>query len=123
MKRRHRAANTNPILGILEPQEPVSTSELQELRGHRLEVARRCAAALYRAGASQVWLFGWLVEGNIGRRSDVDLAVEGIRPPALQRARRRIREHESVKVDVFALETAPPGFRIEIARTRLLLVR
>lgn len=68
-----------------------------------------------RHGAERVVLFGSLAWGGFHARSDVDLAVEGVDGPELDRAAADVeRLLPGVVVELFALEDLPASFRRRI---------
>jgi predicted nucleotidyltransferase len=99
-----------------------TANEKKEFYEERIEIARRCAVELYAKGAKRVWLFGSLADCSyLDHLTDIDIAVEGLKPPVLDRVRRTIIAREKTKIDVVCLETANPGFRNGILRKRVLL--
>ena len=77
------------------------------------EVARECAHRLVQEfGASKVYLFGSLVEGNLVHdRSDIDLAVEGLEGKLYWKALSALWAllPEGVELDLVPLERAWPS--------------
>lgn len=99
-----------------------SYDEKKKCYDEKIEIAQRCAMILYSKGAKRVWLFGSLAVGDyIDRLSDIDIAVEGLRQPVLDRIRRSVIAQERTKIDIVCLETVNPGFRNEILKKRVLL--
>lgn len=68
------------------------------------------AAARLRAecGATEVWLFGSLVEGGFDETSDCDLAVRGVTSHALLHAFGVVSRELPVPCDVVPMERARP---------------
>lgn len=93
----------------LSPGEPWADSVL------------RASAILYEAGATAVWLFGSRAREAADRRSDYDLAVEGLKAgcAALDHAARELRG----RVDIVPMEAANPSLRWGIARSRVFVPR
>jgi predicted nucleotidyltransferase/SAM-dependent methyltransferase len=92
--------------------------------GERMALAQQAAALLYARGATRVWLFGSLAKGRVqDKRSDIDLAVEGlperVRDVALGELRGRFRS----RIDVIGIESTPAGLRSSVFRNRHLLPR
>jgi predicted nucleotidyltransferase len=88
------------------------------------ETLRRAAEALYNEGAKRVWLFGARANSHpADSRSDLDLAIEGVRPERLPAIARLIGQMVGMKVDLIDMQTAPSLIRPHILRTRKLLAR
>jgi SAM-dependent methyltransferase len=82
----------------------------------------RASAILYDAGATAVWLFGSRArEKPVDRRSDYDLAVEGLKAGsiALDRATHELRG----RVDIVPMEAANATLRWGIVRSRIFVPR
>lgn len=63
------------------------------------------AGELLRAGAKEVWLHGSLVCGGFHAHSDIDLAVSGLAPTALDAIRARAAElSPGIGVDIILLD-------------------
>jgi uncharacterized protein len=77
----------------------------------RLPAAR---AALDRAGAKEVWLFGSLATGAVRETSDVDLAASGLPPEHFFDALAELMELFVAPVDLVRLEDAPDSLRRRI---------
>src|SRR5713226_7622965 len=89
----------------------------------RLDAARRAASVLYGYGARRVWAFGSLTKPRPpDRRSDVDLAVEGLPPHLQHQATRKASMLVGTRVDVLAMETTPAHLRWAIMRDRVMLL-
>jgi predicted nucleotidyltransferase len=92
------------------------------LSDERVALADRAATMLHGAGAQRVWLFGSLARRRPqDPRSDIDLAVEGMDPERVRRFASGLGAALRCRVDVVAIETAPPNLRAAIARTGLLM--
>jgi predicted nucleotidyltransferase len=90
----------------------------------RMALAQQAAALLYSRGARRVWLFGSLAKGNLqDKRSDIDLAVEGLPTAVRDGAVAELRGRYRSRIDLLAIETTPPGLRASVVRTRVLLPR
>ncbi len=88
------------------------------------DLVQRAAARLYTEGARRVWLFGARASNHIAdARSDLDLAVEGIRSDRLPSLARVLGQMTGVEVDLVDMQTAPPRLRPHVLRTRVLLPR
>ena len=74
----------------------------------RLPEAR---AALERAGATEIWLFGSLASGAVRETSDVDLATNGLRRERFFDALAELMELFAGPVDLVRLEDAPESLR------------
>ncbi len=90
----------------------------------RMALAQDAAALLYARGAGRVWLFGSLAKGTTqDKRSDIDLAVEGL-PPALRDAAvGELRARFRSRIDLLPMETIAPGLRASVFHNRILLPR
>jgi predicted nucleotidyltransferase len=71
-----------------------------------LEAAQRIGV---RTSASRVLLFGSLARGSFGSHSDIDLAVEGLRPGELVDALAAAESGCPFRVDVLPLDSARPA--------------
>ncbi len=72
-------------------------------------------------GATDVILFGSMVEGDVHAGSDVDLAVRGIPPTRYFEALARASEMMGCDVDLVELDTARPSLRARIDETGVVL--
>jgi 2-polyprenyl-3-methyl-5-hydroxy-6-metoxy-1,4-benzoquinol methylase/predicted nucleotidyltransferase len=87
-------------------------------------IAGRGAQALYRLGASRVWICGSIARsGRWDERSDVDFAVEGLPSHRLAEAHGLLTRLTARKVNVVPLEDAPAGLRAAIVACRILVDR
>jgi 2-polyprenyl-3-methyl-5-hydroxy-6-metoxy-1,4-benzoquinol methylase len=94
------------------------------LQDRRVRQAAEAVALLYHAGAHRVWLFGSIARGEVkDRRSDLDLAVEGLRDEQVQRLRLHLRATLRCKVDVVGMERALPQLREGILKCRVPISR
>jgi len=119
-----RRITLTPKSRIVFPTRLTKNREVEDLYEKKLGTAKWCAKVLYANGAKRVWLFGSLAKGaDIHQLTDIDIAVEGLKKPALDRTRRIIRSKVKSKVDIVILETANPGFRNSIMKSRILLSR
>jgi predicted nucleotidyltransferase len=94
-------------------------SEMLARRERALQVAREAGRILREIfGASHVFLFGSLAtESWFHIRSDVDLAVEGLRPEDYWRADCRLESiGDGLEIDLVDMRTAPPGLKQAIHR-------
>ena len=90
----------------------------------RMARAQEAAALLYARGAGRVWLFGSLAKGRTqDKRSDIDLAVEGLPETLREAAVDELRDRFRSRIDLIAIETSRPGLRASVVRNRLLLPR
>ena len=90
----------------------------------RMEIARRAAALLYQRGASRVWVFGSLGRGEPqDRRSDLDLAVEGLPPARLHEAARDVAHLVGFHSDVLDSQALEPNIRAGFMLSRQLMAR
>jgi predicted nucleotidyltransferase len=88
----------------------------------RIALAQDVAAVLYNAGAHRVWLFGSLGRGQRqDRRSDIDLAVEGLRASNHSGAVALARHIARGRVDVVPLDATAPSLRAMILKDRILI--
>jgi len=78
---------------------------------------------LYALGAERVWLFGSLAHGDVHERSDIDLAVEGLRPGTFFDAYADLLDAAEARVDLVDLSTAPPSLREHILASGRALSR
>lgn len=86
-----------------------------------LESADHAAKLLYARGARRVWAFGSLGEGHaLDIHSDVDLAVEGLAPDAIEHALAELRATSPCKVDIVAMEETDAQLRWFVARGRMI---
>lgn len=84
--------------------------------------AREVADVLRREfGATEVILFGSLVEGDVHACSDVDLAVRGLPPGRYFEALARAADLLGCDVDLVDLESARPSLRSRIDETGVVL--
>lgn len=74
-------------------------------------------------GATEVILFGSLVEGDPHAGSDVDLAVRGIPPDRYFEALARAADMLGCDVDLVELESARPSLRSRIDETGVALAQ
>lgn len=83
---------------------------------HARTVAREAARILREEfGAERVRLFGSLVRGTFGTRSDIDLAVEGLPERDLLRAQGRLLGlSPGLAIDLVDVRTARPALRRSI---------
>ena len=72
------------------------------------EPLKRAVAALKAAGAREVYVFGSAARGDLGERSDVDLAVCGLPPRAFFRAMAEAALALGRDVDLVDLDLANP---------------
>jgi len=97
-------------------------TEMREMLARRkraLTVARKAARILEESfGVTCVLLFGSLAtESWFHIRSDVDLAVEGLKPEDFWRADCRLETiAEGFEIDLVDMRTAPPGLKQTILR-------
>jgi predicted nucleotidyltransferase len=90
----------------------------------RMTLARQAAALLYARGATRVWLFGSLAKGRTqDKRSDIDLAVEGLPATMRDAAVGELRGRFRSRIDLIAIEGTPAGLRSSVFRNRVLLPR
>lgn len=100
----------------------------ERLRRHEraMEEAREALdrvlpGALERHGARRAWLFGSLAWGGTHDESDVDLAVEGLRPEQQTALHVELMRALPLRVDLLRLDELPEDFRERIlAEGRLL---
>lgn len=94
------------------------------LHERRLQQAAEAAFLLYHAGARRVWLFGSIARGEVrDKRSDLDLAVEGLSDDQIQSLQRGLRALLRCKVDVVNMEHALPELRQGILKCRVFVSR
>ena len=97
-------------------------TEMREMLARReraLLVARKAARILKESfGVTRVLLFGSLVTQSwFDIRSDVDLAVEGLKPKDFWRADCRLESiSDGFEIDLVDLSTAPSGLKQTIPR-------
>lgn len=72
-------------------------------------------------GATEVILFGSMVEGDVHAASDVDLGVRGLSPHRYFDAVARVTQLLACDVDLVELETARPSLRAHIVETGQVL--
>ncbi len=85
-------------------------------------MACRGAQALYRLGASRVWICGSIARaGRWDDRSDLDFAVEGLAPHRLAEAHGMLARLTARRVNVVPLEDAPAGLRAAIVACRVFV--
>jgi predicted nucleotidyltransferase len=90
----------------------------------RMALAQQAAVLLYARGASRVWLFGSLAKGKPqDKRSDIDLAVEGLPVTSRDMAVGELRSRFRSRIDLIAIEGTPAGLRSSVFRNRILLPR
>jgi predicted nucleotidyltransferase len=87
-------------------------SRAEALRA-RLPVARRILVEIH--GARKVTLFGSLASGVPREQSDVDLAVEGLRPEAYFACLAEVTTALGCTVDLVRTESAPSSLLARIA--------
>src|SRR5262249_45585288 len=107
------------VRGRWEHPMPLPLDEL------RLRLARHGAQVLYAHGAAHVWVFGSLGSGRArGRRSDIDLAVDGMSGREADAATPAVERAIGCHVDVLSLdEVLPVQLRSQVLRSRVLLPR
>lgn len=90
-------------------------------QGHR--VACEAAQLLKsRFGASRVWLFGSMLDvKRVHSRSDIDLAVEGLKNAEYLKAVTQLMDLSDFSVDLVQLEYASPSLRTKIAQQGIAL--
>jgi len=97
---------------------------IESLRQRRLQQAAEAASLLYHAGARRVWLFGSIARREIrDKRSDLDLAVEGLDENQVKNLRTALRIRLRCKVDVVSMDHAVPELRQGILRCRVPVSR
>lgn len=100
-------------------------SEQEAWAQHLREVAHACARRLVRDfGARRVYLFGSLLEQDVvHRRSDIDLAVEGLEGELYFKAWGELGSllPPGVELDLIPLEQARPGPAARVRTERVLL--
>jgi SAM-dependent methyltransferase/predicted nucleotidyltransferase len=90
----------------------------------RMALAEEAAALLYARGAGRVWLFGSLARGRVqDKRSDIDLAVEGLPATARDAAVGELRGRFRLRIDVIPVDATSAGLRASVVRNRVLLPR
>jgi predicted nucleotidyltransferase len=91
----------------------------------RLLLARQGAQVLYAHGAAHVWLFGSLASGRVqDRRSDIDLAVDGMSGREADAVTPAVERVIGCHVDVLSFdEELPIQLRAQALRSRVLLPR
>jgi predicted nucleotidyltransferase len=77
----------------------------------RVEVAAAMAAFLGSRPAARAWLVGSLARGELGERSDVDVAVSGVSPQDAAELSLALASRLEVAVDVLRLEELLPAAR------------
>ncbi|TMQ11218.1 MAG: methyltransferase domain-containing protein [Deltaproteobacteria bacterium] len=95
------------------------------LAEQRWSLAERGAAVLYQLGAARVWVFGSLACGRAqDRRSDIDLAVEGLPQHVVDGATAAVERATGCHVDIIALDShLPVQLRAQAMRNRVLVRR
>jgi len=83
----------------------------------RADLERIVDVLVHEFGARQVIVFGSLVRGRFGPNSDVDLAIEGIRPADFFAALARANRLTPSWVDLKPLEDLEPRFRERVLAT------
>jgi predicted nucleotidyltransferase/SAM-dependent methyltransferase len=102
----------------------VAIPMIEALRQRRLQQAAEAASLLYHAGARRVWLFGSVARRDIrDKRSDLDLAVEGLDENQIRNLRTALRMQLRCKVDVVSMDHAVPELRQGILRCRVPVSR
>ncbi len=97
---------------------------IESLYQRRLQQAAEAASLLYHAGARRVWLFGSIARREIrDKRSDLDLAVEGLDENQVKNLRTALRIRLRCKVDVVSMDHAMPSLRQGILRCRVPVSR
>lgn len=97
---------------------------IEALRQRRLQQAAEAVSLLYAAGARRVWLFGSIARRDIrDKRSDLDLAVEGLDEKQVRSLRTALRMRLRCKVDVVSMDHAVPELRQGILRCRVPVSR
>jgi predicted nucleotidyltransferase len=104
----------------LQLLETIATSKIEERRKRALAVAEECMALLKnRFGARRVILFGSLAgQGVWHETSDIDLAVEGLKPedffPAYAACDKLLPRDLELELDLVPLEDVYPELRARI---------
>jgi predicted nucleotidyltransferase/SAM-dependent methyltransferase len=97
---------------------------IEALRQRRMQQAAEAASLLYHAGARRVWLFGSIARREVrDKRSDLDLAVEGLDEDQVRNLRTALRMRLRCKVDVVSMDHAVPELRQGILRCRVPVSR
>lgn len=97
---------------------------IEALRQRRLQQAAEAVSLLYDAGARRVWLFGSIARRDIrDKRSDLDLAVEGLDENQIKNLKKALRMRLRCKVDVVSMDHAVPELRQGILRCRVPVSR
>lgn len=97
---------------------------IEALRQRRMQQAAEAASLLYHAGARRVWLFGSIARREVrDKRSDLDLAVEGLDENQATNLRTALRARLRCKVDVVCMDHALPELRQGILRCRVAVSR
>ena len=90
----------------------------------RMALVTEAATRLYARGASRVWLFGSLAKGRTqDKRSDIDLAVEGLPATTHDEALGELRALFRSHVDLIDIDNTSAGLRASVLRSRVLLPR
>ncbi|RKG52237.1 methyltransferase domain-containing protein [Corallococcus sp. AB011P] len=123
-RQRARGARHSPPpqrIPVPRGSDPMTHSAFDE---QRMEIARRAAALLYQRGASRVWVFGSLGRGEQqDRRSDLDLAVEGLPSARLHEATRDVERLAGFHSDVVDSQFLDPHVRAGFMASRQLMAR
>ena len=98
----------------LRQRSQAADREQTRCRKHARSAARRAAVCLRRDyGASRVVLFGsFACEGQLGPRSDIDLAVWGVSAASYYEAVARVQEVVApFEADLIRMECSPTSLR------------
>lgn len=90
-----------------------ASSEAERIRSLLPKVARH----LRELGASEVWVFGSLVQGRFHAESDVDIATSGLGFHDALKAVATCGDLLDRSVDVVRLEDAPPTLAARVRET------
>jgi SAM-dependent methyltransferase len=86
------------------------------------DLLARASAILHEAGATRVWLFGSRARGALlDRRSDLDLAVEGLGEDTARTLARQLRHELGVLTHVVPFERPEPSLRHAVQSACVLL--
>lgn len=121
-QRTSRAQPSDVMASFLAERAAAERARLDELRASVQKALPELAQVLFDAGASQVWVFGSVVEGGFHLRSDIDLAVEGLPPERYFHVLSSLHQRAPVPVDLVELEQASSSLRDHIAAHGRLLV-